>query len=121
MGNRTFIEQIASVLLLEYSDKLTETIIVLPNRRAKVFLMESLKKQTTKTTFSPEIISIEDLIQNISNIRSIDSVELLFEFYTVYLELTEKNPETFDSFDNLLFFFHFLYLQFSNWKIDFRY
>jgi hypothetical protein len=100
MGNRTFIEQIASVLLLEYSDKLTETIIVLPNRRAKVFLMESLKKQTTKTTFSPEIISIEDLIQNISNIRSIDSVELLFEFYTVYLELTEKNPETFDSFAN---------------------
>ncbi len=100
MVNRTFIEQIASVLLLDYSNKLTNTIIVLPNRRAKVFLIESLKKQTTKTIFSPEIISIEDFIQDIAGIRTIDSVELLFEFYTVYLKITDKNPETFDSFAN---------------------
>ena len=100
MVNPTFIERIAQVILLDYSDKLTETTIILPNRRAKVFLIEALKKQTITTIFAPEITSIEDFIQEIAGIRSIDNVELLFEFYTVYLEITEKNQEPFESFAN---------------------
>ena len=100
MVNPTFIERIAQVILLDYSDKLTETTIILPNRRAKVFLIEALKKQTITTIFAPEITSIEDFIQEIAGIRSIDNVELLFEFYTVYLEITGKNQEPFESFAN---------------------
>ncbi len=100
MTNTTFIEQIAGVILLDYSDKLTETTIVLPNRRAKVFLIEALKKQTTTTIFAPEITSIEDFIQDIAGIRSIDNVELLFEFYNVYQEITPNEPEAFETFAN---------------------
>ncbi len=100
MVNPTFIERIAQVILLDYSDKLTETIIILPNRRAKVFLIEALKKQTSTTIFAPEITSVEDFIQEIAGIRSIDNVELLFEFYSVYIEITEKNQEPFESFAN---------------------
>jgi len=100
MVNPTFIEKIAHVILLEYADKLTETTVILPNKRAKVFLIEALKKQTLNVIFAPEIISIEDFIQDIAGIRSIDSVELLFEFYTVYLQITEKEPESFETFAN---------------------
>lgn len=100
MVNPTFLQQIAQVILNDYSDKLSDTIIILPNRRAKVFLIDALKQQASKTIFSPEIISIEDFVQNLAGIRSIDSVELLFEFYTIYLEITEKDKEPFETFAN---------------------
>jgi hypothetical protein len=100
MANTTFLQQIAQVILNEYSDKYSDTIIILPNRRAKVFLIDTLKKQASKTIFSPEIISIEDFVQDLAGIRSIDSVELLFEFYTIYLEITDKDKEPFETFAN---------------------
>ena len=100
MANTTFLQQIAQVILNEYSDKLSDTIIILPNRRAKVFLIDALKQQASKTIFSPEIISIEDFVQDLAGIRSIDSVELLFEFYTIYLEITDKDKEPFETFAN---------------------
>ena len=100
MANTTFLQKIAQLILNEYSDKLLDTIIILPNRRAKVFLIDALKKQASKTIFSPDIMSIEDFVQDLAGIRSIDSVELLFEFYTIYLEITEKDKEPFETFAN---------------------
>jgi len=100
MANPTFLQKIATVILNEYSDTLFDTVIILPNRRAKVFLLDALKQQSQKTILAPEIISIEDFVQNISGIRSVDSVELLFEFYTVYLKITEKDVEAFETFAN---------------------
>ena len=47
----------------------------------------------------PTIISIEDFIQEISGLRTIDPIELLFEFYEVYLSVTEKSKQqTFEEF-----------------------
>jgi hypothetical protein len=57
--------------------------VVLPNKRAKIFLIEALKKKVRLILFS-EIISIEDFIQDIAGIRTVDPIELLFEFYDVY-------------------------------------
>lgn len=89
------------VLIENYSHNLSNTIVVLPNKRAKIFLIEALKNQVTTNILSPEIISIEDFIQNIAGIRTIDPIELLFEFYEVYLSITDKtNQQTFELFAN---------------------
>ena len=101
MTNNSFLDKIAQVLLVEYSGKLSNTIVVLPNKRAKIFLIEALKNQVETNVLSPNIVSIEELIQDIASIRSIDSIELLFEFYQVYLSLTEKsNQQSFELFAN---------------------
>lgn len=100
MNNNSFLNKLAKVIIADYSDDFSDLVVILPNRRAKVFLIDELKKQTTTTIFSPEIISIEDFVQNIAGIRSIDSVELLFEFYNVYLSVTEKDQESFETFAN---------------------
>lgn len=97
MPKTTFLYQLAQEILKNYSENLSELVIVLPNKRAKVFLLDELKKLVSTTIFAPEIISIEDFIQDVAGIRSIDSVELLFEFYEVYLSITE-NPELFETF-----------------------
>ncbi|GEL10161.1 PD-(D/E)XK nuclease superfamily protein [Flavobacterium glycines] len=101
MTNNTFLDKIAQVLTENNSAKLFNTVVVLPNKRAKIFLIEALKKQVQKNILAPEIISIEDFIQDIAGIRSIDPIELLFEFYEVYLSVTEKNnQQSFESFAN---------------------
>ena len=101
MINNTFLDKIAQVLIEKYSDKLVNTIVVLPNKRAKIFLIEALKKQVINNILAPEIISIEDFIQDIAGVRSIDPIELLFEFYEVYLSVTDKSSQqSFELFAN---------------------
>ncbi len=100
MVNNTFLDKLATTLLNDYKDKLSETVIVLPNRRAKVFLIEALKKQIDRNLFAPQITSIEDFIQDISGIRSIDNIELLFEFYEVYQNISKKEKQSFELFAN---------------------
>lgn len=101
MTNLSFLDQIAAVLIENYSDNLSNTIVVLPNKRAKIFLIEALKKQVLTNILCPEIISIEEFIQDIAGIRAIDPIELLFEFYEVYLSITEKsNQQSFELFAN---------------------
>ena len=93
MTHTTFLEAISQEIVRDYQDKLSTITIILPNKRAKVFLLEALKKQVSQTVFAPEIISIEDFIQEVAGIRSCDSIELLFEFYTVYLSVTPKEQQ----------------------------
>lgn len=97
----TFLGNIADQLLLKSISDLANTIVVLPNKRAKLFLLEELKKKSTLTFFAPQIISIESLIESISQLRSLDVIELLFEFYTVYLEITPVEvAHDFERFSN---------------------
>ncbi|AWI25118.1 PD-(D/E)XK nuclease family protein [Flavobacterium pallidum] len=100
MGQNAFLSRLASVILADYAENLTETTVILPNKRAKVFLVNELKEQAEQTVFSPNIISIEDFIQDIAAIRAIDPIELLFSFYDVYLSIAEKDPQPFEQFAN---------------------
>ena len=101
MIEETFLDKIAQVIIRDYSDNLSNTVVILPNKRAKIFLIEALKNQIKNNIICPKIISIEEFIQEISAIRSIDSIELVFEFYEVYLKLTDvKSQQSFDLFAN---------------------
>ena len=101
MTNNSFLDKIASVLLDNYSDSLSNTTVVLPNKRAKIFLIEALKNQIDTSILAPKIISIEEFIQDIASIRNVDPIELLFEFYEVYLSITEiPNQQSFELFAN---------------------
>ena len=100
MPKPTFLHKLAQEVLTVYSENLLGLTIILPNKRAKVFLLDELKDLVPNNVFAPEIISIEDFIQDVAGIRSVDSVELLFEFYEVYLSLANENPESFESFAN---------------------
>lgn len=100
MNSPTFLSKLASYIIENYKS-LDEVVIVLPNKRAKVFLLEAFKQKVDSNCFAPQISSIEDFIQDVAGIRSIDSLELLFEFYNTYLQLTEKpNQQSFDQFSN---------------------
>ena len=101
MNSNTFLYKLSAQIKEDFPESLNDLTIVLPNKRAKVFLLEHLKKHYEKPVFAPVIISIEDLIQEISGIRSIDSIELLFEFYQVYQQtVVSSKRQDFDHFAN---------------------
>lgn len=102
MSKIRFLDKLSLEIKADFPDSLDDLIVVLPNKRAKVFLLESLKKQYPKSLFAPEIISVEELVQDISGIRALDSIELVFEFYEVYSSVVA--PEKLQPFE-----------QFANW------
>ncbi len=75
--------------------------IILPSKRAGIFFKEQLKNQLSSFTFLPEILSIEDLIQDISETELLSNIEILFQFYKIYLANTPKEKIIdFDQFIN---------------------
>ncbi len=101
MKANSFLSLLAKHILANHSFEMESLTVVLPNKRARVFLLEELKQTIQSNSFAPRIISIEDFIQEIASIRTLDSIELLFEFYSVYLSITNKNEEqSFEQFSN---------------------
>ncbi|MBL4667986.1 MAG: PD-(D/E)XK nuclease family protein, partial [Flavobacteriales bacterium] len=94
---KTFLEKTAQYLIDNYSDNLSELCIVLPNKRAGLFLKQHISKLIEKPIWLPEIIGTEELIEQLSDAEVIDNVEQLFELYSVYIKTT-KEPEPFDEF-----------------------
>src|SRR5690606_26959442 len=101
----TFLQETLADIKKNHSD-LSEIIFILPSKRAGGFLMHELKKETSKTQFAPRIISIEEFIEEVSNLSIIDNTELLFKSYEAYLKTTaiiEKDEfETFSTWANTL-------------------
>jgi len=80
---------------------LVNTTIILPSKRASVFVKNEIKTQLNSIQFLPIIKSIEEFIFDVSKINKADNLVLLFEFYKIYLENTEDGKnDTFEDFSN---------------------
>ncbi len=100
IGMTSFISEVLDQLYSARVD-LKRSIFVLPNKRAAVFLKKELSKKLTHPILSPEIFSIEEFIEQMSEISVITQAELLFEFFTVYqLHTPKEEQEPFEAFLN---------------------
>ena len=78
---------------------LSQLTFVLPSKRAGLFLKHQLTEVTNQTIFAPIIISIEEFVEELSQLKTVSNTELLFEFYNSYTKLTKKeNLDSFESF-----------------------
>jgi len=78
---------------------LSDCIFILPNKRAGLFLKETLSNTIEKNIFSPDILPIDDFITSLSGLSKISNTELLFEFYSVYqLNTKRKEQNNFEDF-----------------------
>ncbi len=101
----TFLQETLADIKKNLSD-ISEITFILPSKRAGGFLMQELKKETSKTQFAPRILGIEELIEELSNLSIIDNAELLFKSYEAYLRtasIAEKEDfETYSTWANTL-------------------
>lgn len=94
----TFIEDVLKDLKEKQVD-FSNLIFVLPSKRAGVFLKYHLPNFVKQTIFAPEIISIENFVEDLSQLKQLSNVELLFHFYDTYKKVTPKvELESFESF-----------------------
>jgi len=77
----------------------SQSIFILPNKRSGFHLKKTLSEVISKTIFSPEIVSIEKFIEELSELELLSNTELIFEFYSIYLNITPKDKqEKFEDF-----------------------
>ncbi|MFD2543003.1 PD-(D/E)XK nuclease family protein [Lacinutrix gracilariae] len=94
----TFILDVLKDLQNKNKD-LSSILFILPSKRAGIFLKHQIAQIVNQTILSPKIISIEEFVEDLSQLKKTSNTELLFIFYKTYLELTKKEEqETFDSF-----------------------
>ena len=97
--SQKYLNNIAHQIISE-NDALGEVMIVLPSKRAKVFLLNEIKSLKSEPIFAPTVWSIEEFISEMSGIEKLDAVALLFEFYQVYKNLNPDNSQSFDVFSS---------------------
>ena len=94
-----FIKQVINKIIISNGTDISKVIIILPNKRSRIFLKQEISKIVKKTIFSPLIYDIEEFMSLVSGINKISETELLFEFYNIYLNQTKKdNQQTFEEF-----------------------
>lgn len=93
---QTFLEETLSAIQKKYKD-LSSLTLILPSKRAGGFLKNYLRETATETNFAPKIISIEEFIEELSDLKIVDTTELLFKSYEVYLTTNAiKEKEDFE-------------------------
>ena len=92
---------IADVLQDLYKHKvdISQLKFIVPSKRAGVFLKQEIAKKLSRAIFTPQITSIEEFVEELSQLHKVSNTELLFEFYEVYkLHTAQDHIEPFDSF-----------------------
>ena len=84
--------------ILKTTQSFEDVVFILPSQRAKVFVKQEFKNKIS-VGFLPEILNIEQFIQQVSGVQKADSIQLLFHFYSIYKNV-EKNADAFDVFSS---------------------
>lgn len=92
---QSFLQKTVEHLCEKYGSDIGNLCIVLPNRRAGLFLKTHFAKRIGKTFWAPDIMATEDFVALLSELEIPDTITLIFELYETVKKL---NPET-ESFD----------------------
>ena len=96
----TFLQETLADIQKSHPD-ISEITYILPSKRAGGFLFNLLKKDAKQTRFAPQILSIEEFVEELSGISIINNTELLFKSYEAYLKtnaiIEKEDFETYSS------------------------
>ncbi|MBE0647268.1 MAG: PD-(D/E)XK nuclease family protein [Bacteroidales bacterium] len=95
-----FLQQTAKYLYETFEDNLSGIAVVLPNRRAGLFLRKHLAGMLQKTSWSPALFSIEEFVAFSSGLREAEQVHSLFEMYKIHQRIEKEKAQSFDEFLN---------------------
>jgi ATP-dependent helicase/nuclease subunit B len=95
---QSFLEKTVKHLYERYGDDISELCIVLPNRRAGLFMKTHFANNLKKTFWSPEIYATEDFVALLAELGIADPTTLLFELFETVKKVGRKDLESFDEF-----------------------
>lgn len=80
---RPFLDQVADFILAD-SGPLHDKTVVLPSRRAAIFLQGALQSKLERPALAPRMMSIEELIFELSELQAISRPELFFRLFECF-------------------------------------
>jgi hypothetical protein len=92
-----FLEITAIDLYRKFGNNLSEVVVVFPNKRAKNFFNNYLYRTSNKTLWSPNYLTINNLIETLTSLNLADTLQLVSELYEAYVTNT-KTSENFNDF-----------------------
>lgn len=92
-----FLHQLAEHLYHTYGHNIHALTIVMPSKRAGAFFLNYLKSIAREPILTPKIVTINEIVEELSSIQKVDPLTLVFHLYRIYKEITNTD-ETFDSF-----------------------
>ncbi|MFT4602030.1 MAG: ATP-dependent helicase/nuclease subunit B [Arenicella sp.] len=94
----SFLEKQISLIFDQNNDGISDISIIIPNKRAAVYLQKYISKRKKAAFFSPEILTINEWIDENTPQRVVGKTELLFALYNIHQKIEGDNQETFESF-----------------------
>ena len=99
---KSFLTQVAEQLYGEYKDNLSSLVVLFPSQRARLFFCEALLDVVGKPIWSPQFVTIDELMSQISSLHSADRLRLISELHTIYNEFHEENFDHFYHWGEML-------------------
>ncbi len=94
---KAFLESFAAYLTENHFERFSQSCIIFPSKRAGVYFLKHLSELTPKTTFVPEITTLNEFIDAHSDLFPADQLYLLHVLYEVFKNKTGID-ESFDEF-----------------------
>jgi len=79
-----FLDKVAHKLRENYGDEMDRQIVVLPSRRAGLYLSRFIARLCDKPQWSPMMLTVNELFNSFASLRQADTETLIFELYGIY-------------------------------------
>lgn len=93
----SFLDELADELLAHHRDTFENTIVVLPARRASLFLKRALSTRSQHSGWIPELLTMSELTERMAGMARAEGIDLLFDLFTVWREHHDREA-SFESF-----------------------
>jgi hypothetical protein len=105
-----FLYRLAKIFYEQYENTLHEHTFVFPGRRAGIFFQKYLTDISSKPLFSPTILTIQELFEELSPYQTGDKIGMLIILYNEYVKISRSN----ESFDDFLYWGEMLLNDFND-------
>ena len=83
---KTFLEEVATCLLQDNANDLSNLVVMFPSLRARAFFNDAISSIAQKTIWQPTYTSIDEVMERASGIKRVEQIRLLSELYKVYIK-----------------------------------
>nr|MDA3778655.1 PD-(D/E)XK nuclease family protein [Bacteroidales bacterium] len=94
---KSFLKEVTEELYEQYKENISDNCIVFPNKRAALYFKKYLSEISNKPIWSPKLLTINELMQEISEKKPTNNIKLIFELYKIYRKI-KTTTESFDEF-----------------------
>ena len=82
-----FLEKVAYRLRERHGNEMEKQTVVLPSRRAGLWLARALARMNDKPSWAPSMLTVSDLFRSFTDLIPADTETQIFELYRIYRNL----------------------------------